>query len=178
MFFCRCYLMASDSRPSVKRWPWAKSEGPLSGECAQASHSRGVHTRTQVPASPGQWCGIEHTPKMDTPRAATTKTPSQTHCWLIHSPNTCPFSLPWLCDPRDAHLSPSSRRKSCLVGAKEVGPSRWSGADSGISLWPNSDEWNMRGSGLGRLLRKVFCAWRSKCFGGRRGERSLLPAHR
>lgn len=118
-----------------------------------------------------------HPPKMDTPRAATTKTPSQTHCWLIHSPNTCPFSLPWLCDPRDAHLSPSSRRKSCLVGAKEVGPSRWSGADSGISLWPNSDEWNMRGSGLGRLLRKVFCAWRSKCFGGVGGgeEAFYLP---
>lgn len=121
----------------------------------------------QVPDSPGQWCGIEHTlrkwthqgqqpPKLLLRRAAG---------WSTH-PTPAPFSLPWLCDPRDAHLSPSSRRKSCLVGANEVAPSRWPGADSVISLWPNSAEWNMRGSGLGRLLRKVFCAWRSKCFRG------------
>lgn len=25
MFFCRCCRTASDSRPSVKRWPWTKS---------------------------------------------------------------------------------------------------------------------------------------------------------
>lgn len=61
--------------------------------CSSFTLKRSAHTYAGARFPRTVVCHRAHTPKMDTPRAATTKTP-QAHCWLIHSPNTCPFLSP------------------------------------------------------------------------------------